>query len=185
MEDLATWLRASLNPSSVKQAEKVLKQFTVEPNALQSLLALVLDESQDREVRQAAIVQFKLAVERRWFEVCFFPSLQGQLKYVMQIKLFRLGSRRASNRPCRETSYSLTAAPGHGPPFRAISQQATTEPSDCSHYVDISSRLSRRVARSCLQFSWCPLTHLSNVQHCNSGNSPCYICSLACSHKNR
>ncbi|KIO33067.1 hypothetical protein M407DRAFT_65856 [Tulasnella calospora MUT 4182] len=64
---LSDVLLASLSPSTLSQAEKTLSALsTTQPRFLNSLLRLVLDQSEQIQARQAAAVYFKNTIKRRW-----------------------------------------------------------------------------------------------------------------------
>ena len=69
MSDLPTLLRASLDPSTRKQAEANLTEVSKQQGFLVALLRLVLEPSQDRAVRLAGSVYLKNVVKLRWEEV--------------------------------------------------------------------------------------------------------------------
>ncbi|KAI5826864.1 Cse1-domain-containing protein [Schizophyllum commune Tattone D] len=68
MSDLPTLLRASLDPSTRKQAEANLTEVSKQQGFLVALLRLVLEPSQDRAVRLAGSVYLKNVVKLRWEE---------------------------------------------------------------------------------------------------------------------
>ncbi|KAF5323094.1 hypothetical protein D9611_009310 [Ephemerocybe angulata] len=68
MSDLPKLLLASLDPSSRKQAEQKLYELSVQQGFLTHLLALVLEQSQDRSVRLAGGVYLKNIAKLRWEE---------------------------------------------------------------------------------------------------------------------
>ncbi|KAG6331701.1 hypothetical protein ID866_7388 [Astraeus odoratus] len=68
MADIASLLRASLEPSTRKQAEQQLDQLTPQDGFLSHLLRLVLDVTQDRSVRLAGGIYLKNVAKLRWEE---------------------------------------------------------------------------------------------------------------------
>ncbi|TRM64668.1 armadillo-type protein [Schizophyllum amplum] len=68
MADLPTLLRASLDPSTRKQAEQNLTEVSAQQGFLTSLLRLVLEPAQDRAVRLSGSVYLKNVIKMRWDE---------------------------------------------------------------------------------------------------------------------
>ncbi|KAH7882920.1 CAS/CSE protein [Phlebopus sp. FC_14] len=68
MPDVASLLRASLDPASRKQAEQQLSQLTPQEGFLTHLLRLILDTTQDRSIRLAGGIYLKNAAKLRWEE---------------------------------------------------------------------------------------------------------------------
>jgi len=71
MSNLPELLLASLDPASRKQAEQNLNSLSVQSGFLTHLLALVLEQSQNRSVRLAGSVYLKNIAKLRWEEVIF------------------------------------------------------------------------------------------------------------------
>ncbi|THV04546.1 importin alpha re-exporter [Dendrothele bispora CBS 962.96] len=68
MADLPNLLLASLNPATRKQAESSLNAYSTQQGFLSHLLRLVVDQSQDRAVRQAGSIYLKNIAKLRWEE---------------------------------------------------------------------------------------------------------------------
>ncbi|KAF5349357.1 hypothetical protein D9758_011786 [Tetrapyrgos nigripes] len=68
MSDLPNLLLASLNPSTRKQAEQNLTAYSIQQGFLTHLLRLVIDQSQERAVRQAGSIYLKNIAKLRWEE---------------------------------------------------------------------------------------------------------------------
>ncbi|KAF9463182.1 CAS/CSE protein [Collybia nuda] len=68
MADLPTLLRASLDPSSRKQAEQSLNTLSLQQGFLSHLLRLVVEPGQDRAVRLSGSVYLKNITKLRWEE---------------------------------------------------------------------------------------------------------------------
>jgi hypothetical protein len=75
MADLPTLLVASLDPSSRKEAENKLTTYSLQENFLSHLLSsLILDSSQNYNVRLAGSVFFKNVIKKRWSAVSILVS---------------------------------------------------------------------------------------------------------------
>ncbi|KAK7436636.1 importin-alpha export receptor [Stygiomarasmius scandens] len=66
MADLPNLLLASLNPATRKQAENSLSAYSSQQGFLSHLLRLVIDQNQDRPVRQAGSIYLKNIAKLRW-----------------------------------------------------------------------------------------------------------------------
>jgi len=73
MADLPNLLLASLNPATRKQAENSLSAYSSQQGFLSHLLRLVIDQNQDRPVRQAGSIYLKNIAKLRWEDVSCKP----------------------------------------------------------------------------------------------------------------
>jgi exportin-2 (importin alpha re-exporter) len=72
MADLPSLLLASLQPQTRKAAEQGLITFSNQPGSLQTLVAFILQDTQDKGARLAGSTLLKNAIKRRWCEVIAF-----------------------------------------------------------------------------------------------------------------